>query len=216
MSFLPEGYTKAKSSPTLRPKPGRKGSGRVRVDWDKYPYRCSMLPKLMVKTKEYSDLLYQLFNQEVNGFEIVVETEAMLFGTEHEQESIDLINKVRGTQYTKVLRGRKNAYIQGTPDIKTPTCIIDIKTVQSNTFKNLTRAIALKKYKWQLVGYCWLYGINEAEIIFVDLTTVKIKSVKFTVTAEDIQELQEAVEKWRKLCWTWWKQHINSPWEIPF
>lgn len=213
-SFLPEGYKKAKSAPTYRSKPGR--SGRTRIDWDTYLYRCSSLPKYFVTTKEYSQQLFHLFNEEVNGFERVVETDDMLYGTEHEQDSIDKVNRIRGTSYTKIKRGKRNKYIQGTPDIKTQNSIIDIKTPKQSTFDTITRAKALRDYKWQIVGYCWLYGKSEAEIIYVSRKTEKIKCVKFAVTDEDIEILRLEVEQWRKLCWSWWKAHISTPWEIPF
>ena len=213
-SFLPKGYTKIPSTPIYKP---RVVGGSNGIDISTYLFRCSQLDKLSTKRKEYSQALLNLYHQVVNGIEIVLETEAMTYGIEHEQEAIDLVNSIRNTHYVKADLPKFNDYITTeTCDILADTDIIDIKCPNEKTFDKMTYKLAMRMYKKQMVGYCWLYGKDYGQIIFCNLRTRKIKKFRFKVMLEDIQELENEVRKYRMLWSKWQSIGIGSPEILPF
>ena len=219
MSFLPDKY-KVPGARTLMTKDKRKGGNtRRRVDWNVYLFRCSSLDTLHVTKKDYSQDLLNLFVDETHNQQRVFTSPSMQLGIDQEQDSINLVNEIRGTQYQKNEKHFKNEFIKGTPDIISGDTVIDIKTCDvegyPTSFENKTRAYALSKYKFQLAGYCWLTGKTKAEIIFTDNVNGKIKSVKFDAE-ELIPTLKKAVEDWRGKCWWFWGAGIVSPYEVPF
>jgi hypothetical protein len=212
-SFLPEGY-KLPSTPIYKP---RVVGGSKSIDISNHLFRCSHLDKLSTKRKEYSAFLLDLYHQVVNGYEQVIETEAMTYGIEHEQEAIDLVNSIRGTNYVKADLPKSNDYITTQScDILLDDCVIDIKCPKETTFKSMTYNKALRTYKKQLTGYCWLFGKTYAEILFCSLETRKIKKFAFEVTPQDIQELENEIRKYRMYWSKWQSLGITSKDEIPF
>lgn len=212
-SFLPKGYTKIPSTPIYKP---RVVGGSNGLDISNYLFRCSHLDKLSTKRKEYSAFLLNLYHQVVNGIEVVLETEDMTYGIEHEQQAIDLVNSIRGTNYIKANSYKSNGYIEGHPDIITDTHIIDIKCPKETTFNAITYKLALRRYKKQLVGYCWLFGKKYAEILFCSLESRKIKKFRFEVKSQDILELQGEIIKYRLIWKRWQSSGINSINDLPF
>ena len=212
-SFFPKGYSKVPSTPIYRPH--TVGGGKT-IDINNYLFRCSYLDKLSTKRKEYSAFLLNLYHQVVNNIEIVLETEAMTYGIEHEQEAIDLVNSIRGTDYVKADVYKSNDYIEGHPDIITNDHIIDIKCPLESTFNSMTYKLALRRYKKQLVGYCWLFNKQYAEILFCSLETKKIKKFRFEVMPQDIQELEREVTKYRMLWNKWRLSGINTLTDLPY
>lgn len=212
-SFLPEGYTKIPSTPIYKP---RVVGGSNGLDISNYLFRCSHLDKLSTKRKEYSAFLLNLYHQVVNGIEVVLETEAMQYGIDNEQNAIDLVNSIRGTNYVKADSYKSNAYIEGHPDIITDTHIIDIKCPKETTFNAITHKKALRTYKKQLTGYCWLYEKQYAEILFCSLESKKIKKFRFEVKSQDILELENEIRGYRLLWKKWQSIGIGSPEILPF
>lgn len=61
----------------------------------------------------------------------------------------------------------ENDYIIGTCDVLTETHVFDLKNSWSNeTFPIYETAIPEDGYEWQLRGYMWLYGVENAGLIY--------------------------------------------------
>ena len=187
-----------------------------RKDFSNYLFRCSHLDRLSTKKKEYSQALLNLYHEVVNGIETVITTPAMQYGIDNEQKAIDLVNSIRGTNYVKADSYKSNGYIEGHPDIITDTHIIDIKCPKETTFNAITHKKALRTYKKQLTGYCWLFEKQYAEILFCSLESKKIKKFRFEVTAQDIWELENEIRGYRVLWSKWQSIGIGSPEILPF
>jgi hypothetical protein len=96
----------------------------------------------------------------------------MLKGIDWEEESIALVNQVRGTFYVKNNERFENEYLTGQPDIILDDCIIDIKTSWSlETWPAIPDEGINKDYEWQLRGYCWLLNKQYAELIYCMIDT---------------------------------------------
>lgn len=119
--------------------------------------------KTYIKTKAKEDYF---------GYSTNIQTKPMLKGTDWEEESIALVNQVRGTFYVKNKERFENEFITGEPDIILDDSIIDIKTSWSlETFPATPEEGANKEYMWQLMGYCWLMNKTQAELIYCMIDT---------------------------------------------
>ncbi len=89
-----------------------------------------------------------------------------------EEESIALVNQVRGSFYVKNNERFENEYLTGQPDIILDDCIIDIKTSWSlETWPAIPDEGINKDYEWQLRAYCWLLNKQYAELIYCMIDT---------------------------------------------
>ena len=222
MSFLPKNYTRVSGSPAYAPKRGRSSkSGRPKqqfVDFKKYVFRAHTLDKYFGKRGLIREsALLELYNCEVNGVEKVVMSDSLTYGIEHEQESIDLINKIRKTNYAKNTKRITQDGFSGEPDIVLEDKIIDVKScVSPATYEKKTRGTAMSTYKWQLTCYAYLWGIRTVEIIYTELQSKKIKSVKWEVTDQDIEWILSARKAAISYFFRCKKAGINGPEQIPF
>ena len=106
------------------------------------------------------------------GFSSFITTKPMIKGKDWEEESIALVNQVRGTFYVKNKERFENEYLTGEPDIILDDCIIDIKTSWSlETWPAIPSEGENKDYMWQLIGYCWLLDKPQAELIYCMIDT---------------------------------------------
>lgn len=146
------------------------------TNFNNYKFHCSSLYYLFTqpKTKRAREqgLLYETTNsylleiaiKETYGRTKMIETDAMRKGTEQEQQSIDLLNEYKQTDYVKNEIQLENDYIIGTPDITNP--IIDIKSCQ-NLFTFSTKWGIPPIYEYQLYGYMILAEQNKAYLAYV-------------------------------------------------
>lgn len=143
-------------------------------------WRPSSLGKLMIQPKSKSEVLSETAKSYIKtkakedyfGYSTNIQTKPMLKGTDWEEESIALVNQVRGTFYVKNKERFENEFLNGEPDIILDDCIIDIKTSWSlETFPATQDEGANKEYMWQLMGYCWLMNKPEAELIYCMIDT---------------------------------------------
>ena len=143
-------------------------------------WRPSSLGKLMVQPKSKSEVLSETAKSYIKtkakenyfGYSTNIQTKPMLKGTDWEEESIALVNQVRGTFYVKNKERFENEFLTGEPDIILDDCIIDIKTSWSlETFPATQDEGANKEYMWQLMGYCWLLNKPQAELIYCMIDT---------------------------------------------
>jgi hypothetical protein len=143
--------------------------------------RCSSLSKIMTEPKSKSETLSvgaktyveELAKEFVYGFERVVTSKEMEKGQLVEAHSIQLINEVFFTSYTKNTERRENEWITGECDIYVPgRKIIDVKSPWSlATFPATMFAGQDKDYEWQLRGYCMLWDVPLGEINYAMVNT---------------------------------------------
>jgi hypothetical protein len=140
----------------------------------------SALGKLMTAPKLKSEQLSETAKSEIRkiakeqffGFSSSITTKPMLKGKDWEEESIALVNQVRGTFYVKNKERFENEFLTGEPDIILDNMVIDVKTSWSlETFPATSEEGMNKDYMWQLMGYCWLLNKSDAELIYCMIDT---------------------------------------------
>jgi hypothetical protein len=140
----------------------------------------STLGKLMTAPKLKSEQLSETAKSEIRkiakeqffGFSSSITTKPMLKGKDWEEESIALVNQVRGTFYVKNKERFENEFLTGEPDIILDNSIIDIKTPWSlETWPATPDEGVNKDYMWQLMAYCWLLNKSHAELIYCMIDT---------------------------------------------
>ena len=106
------------------------------------------------------------------GFSSNITPKPMIKGKDWEEESIALVNQVRGTFYVKNKERFENEFLTGEPDIILDHSIIDIKTPWSLETWPATPGEGINKdYEWQLMAYCWLLNKSHAELIYCMIDT---------------------------------------------
>lgn len=140
----------------------------------------STLGKLMTAPKLKSEVLSETAKSEIRkiakeqffGYSSNIVTKPMMKGKDWEEESIALVNDVRGTLYVKNAERFENEFLTGEPDIIEDDMIIDIKTSWSlETWPATPDEGVNKDYMWQLFAYCWLLGKWQAELIYCMIDT---------------------------------------------
>jgi hypothetical protein len=140
----------------------------------------SALGKLMTAPKLKSEQLSETAKSEIRkiakeqffGFSSSITTKPMLKGKDWEEESIALVNQVRGTFYVKNKERFENEFLTGEPDIILDNMVIDVKTSWSlETFPATAEEGMNKDYMWQLMAYCWLLNKSHAELIYCMIDT---------------------------------------------
>ena len=140
----------------------------------------SSLGKLMTQPKAKSEILSETAKSYIKmkakedyfGFSSSITTKPMMKGKDWEEESIALVNQVRGSFYVKNNERFENEYLTGEPDIILDHSIIDIKTSWSMETWPATPAEGInKEYEWQLMAYCWLLNKSQAELIYCMIDT---------------------------------------------
>lgn len=110
--------------------------------------------------------------QEVFGFKNQLVSKYIDKGITQEQDSIDLLNKVRLEKYVKHQGRQTRMFMSGECDILTEDSVIDIKTAWSwATFPATPTEGMNKAYEWQLQAYMWLYDRPKAELVYCMVTT---------------------------------------------
>lgn len=142
--------------------------------------RCSSLGKIMTRSRSKTEFLSKtaqsyiksIAKQDFYGYNSDISTKQMTKGTDHEQTSIDLYNKVTFTHNEKNTKRISNEFLTGECDINDGTEIIDIKTSWSlETFPATEDDIDAKDYEWQLRGYMMLYDIEFASLVYCMIDT---------------------------------------------
>lgn len=143
-------------------------------------WRPSQLGKLMTNSRSKSEVLSETAKSEIRkiakqdfyGYNLDIKTKPMIKGTDWEQDGIDLLNKVRFTNYTKNKLRLENEYMSGCCDILTDDLIIDIKSSWSlDTFPATASEGENSDYEWQGRAYMWLYDRPAFELIYTMYTT---------------------------------------------
>ena len=146
-------------------------------------FRCSSIGKLMTepKTKTEGPLsvgaktyIRSLAAQEIFGIDFEVSSKQMEKGLIVEQDSIDLLNRVRGLRLTKNTERKSNDFISGECDLFDATRKRghDLKSSWSAaTFPIAVVDCEDKLYDWQMRGYMWLWDASEWEVNYALVDT---------------------------------------------
>ena len=146
-------------------------------------FRCSSIGKLMTepKTKAEGPLsvgaktyIRSLAAQEIFGIDFEVSSKQMEKGLIVEQDSIDLLNRVRGLRLTKNTERKSNDFISGECDLFDATRKRghDLKSSWSAaTFPIAVVDCEDKLYDWQMRGYMWLWDAGEWEVNYALVDT---------------------------------------------
>jgi hypothetical protein len=139
-------------------------------------FRCSSIGKLMTEPKTQKEgplsvgaktYIRELAAQEILGIDFEVSSKHMEKGLLVEQDSIDLLNRLRRLNLTKNTERKTNDFITGECDLFDigPKRGHDIKSSWSAaTFPIAVVDCEDKLYEWQMRGYMWLWDAEEWEV----------------------------------------------------
>jgi hypothetical protein len=142
--------------------------------------RCSALPKIMTASRSKSEVLSetaksyikQIAKEDFYGYYSELDNKYINKGKQCEQDSINLLNLVNFTSYTKNEIRINTDILTGEADIVAENEIIDIKTSWSlDTFPALPDDINVKDYEMQLRGYMMLYNKQKASVVYCMVDT---------------------------------------------
>lgn len=139
-------------------------------------FRCSSIGKLMTEPKSKAEgplsvgaktYIRELVAQEIFGVDFIITSKAMEKGIEVEEQSIALLNTVRGTSLVKNSERRSNDFITGECDLFNPAKNRghDVKSSWSiATFPITVTDCIDKLYEWQMRGYMALWNAEAWEV----------------------------------------------------
>lgn len=153
-----------------------------------YKFRCSGLHNLMVSPKKGStdplsettkSYLRELWIKEMYGREKLDRANKYTIkGVLVEPDSMSLVEEVTKETYFKNTAQLENEFISGKPDIickdgdKNCTGIKDTKSSWDIwTFAKVTEKSAHSDYFYQMLGYMWLTGSDNAELLYCLVNT---------------------------------------------
>ncbi len=146
-------------------------------------FRCSSLGKLMTEPRTKSEgalsvgaktYIRELAQQEILGIEFEFSSKEIEKGLECEQQSIDMLNRVRGLSLAKNSERRSNDLITGECDLYDPVNKrgYDLKTSWSaKTFPGWVVDCEDKLYEWQCRGYMLLWDADEWSVAYALVDT---------------------------------------------
>lgn len=173
--------------------------------------RCSAIGKLMSTPRTKGEVLSEtaktyiqdLFKEKELGIAREFWSRYTDKGLQMEDEAIDFAGQVLGWDFVvKNEQGYENDYITGTPDVITKYLLADIKcSWDGTTFPLFDNELKNKDYYWQLQGYMWLTGLDQAELVYCLMDTphqivedeVRRAHWKAGLIDEDL-DLREAVQ----------------------
>lgn len=136
-------------------------------------FRASSLGEIMTdgKSEELSvgakTVITKMAKEAIYGYDEIVTSKYMDKGIQVEDESIELLNRVLFTNYSKNTERRENDWITGEPDIVTHDRIYDIKSSWSlTTFPVTSKQGEDKDYEWQLRSYMWLFDVDQSSLAY--------------------------------------------------
>jgi hypothetical protein len=139
----------------------------------------SQIGKLMTNGRGKNDIgataisyIKDVAKENFYGYRTELNTKQIIKGKEQEQDSIDLLNTVRFTNYIKNDIRVENEWMTGECDIITEDSIIDVKTPWSlDTFPAFIEDAYNSHYEWQMRAYMMLYDKPSSEVIHCMVTT---------------------------------------------
>lgn len=140
----------------------------------------SSLGKLMTSPKSKGDNLSQgaktyirqVAKQDFFNYRVELDNKYINKGKDQEQDSIDLLNSVRFTNYKKNDVRLEDEYMTGECDILADDRVIDIKTSWNlETWPATPGEAHDNEYEWQGRAYLMLYDREIFELVFCMVTT---------------------------------------------
>jgi hypothetical protein len=140
----------------------------------------SSLGKLMTTPKSKGENLSQgaktyirqVAKQDFFGYRVELDNKYINKGKDQEQDSIDLLNSVRFTNYHKNIIRLQDEYLTGECDILAEDRVIDIKTSWNlETWPATPGEAHDNDYEWQGRAYLMLYEREIFELVFCLVTT---------------------------------------------
>lgn len=147
---------------------------------NKVLFRASGLADIMTDPKGKGETLsagakttiIKMAKEFVYGFDERITSKYMTKGIQVEDESIELLNMVLGTNYVKNQERKTNDWITGEADIVGDNRIIDIKSSWSmGTFPAIAEQGTDTKYEWQGRAYMMLWDVPEFSIAYCLVNT---------------------------------------------
>ena len=140
----------------------------------------SSLGKLMTTPKSKGENLSQgaktyirqVAKQDFFGYRVELDNKYINKGKDQEQDSIDLLNSVRFTNYHKNVIRLQDEYLTGECDILAEDRVIDVKTSWNlETWPATPGEAHDNEYEWQGRAYLMLYEREIFELVFCMVTT---------------------------------------------
>jgi len=140
----------------------------------------SSLGKLMTTPKSKGENLSQgaktyirqVAKQDFFGYRVELDNKYINKGKDQEQDSIDLLNSVRFTNYHKNIIRLQDEYLTGECDILAEDRVIDVKTSWNlETWPATPGEAHDNDYEWQGRAYLMLYEREIFELVFCLVTT---------------------------------------------
>ena len=140
----------------------------------------SSIGKIMTNARSKSEVLSEtaksyiksIAKQDFYGYNIELNNKYIIKGIEQEQDSIDLVNAVRFTDYKKNKVRLETELMTGECDILLDDSIIDIKTSWSlDTWPATAEDGDESLYEWQGRAYMYLYDRPSFELIYCMVST---------------------------------------------
>jgi hypothetical protein len=140
----------------------------------------SSIGKIMTNARSKSEVLSEtaksyiksIAKQDFYGYNIELNNKYIIKGIEQEQDSIDLVNAVRFTDYKKNKVRLETEVMTGECDILLDDAIIDIKTSWSlETWPATAEDGDESLYEWQGRAYMYLYDRLSFELIYCMVST---------------------------------------------
>lgn len=146
-------------------------------------FRCSSLGKIMTEPRTKAEgilsvgaktYIRELAQQEIFGIDFEFSSKETQKGIEVEQDSIDLLNRVRGLSLVKNSERRSNGLITGECDLYDSANRkgYDLKSSWSaKTFPGWIVDCEDKLYEWQCRGYMALWDADEWSVVYALVDT---------------------------------------------
>lgn len=138
---------------------------------ENFKIRCSQIGKIMSKAKKEGELSQTcktyLHEWYANDRE-QIHSKYLDKGNEVENDLIDFMADVLGYGMARKNTTRlSESWIEGECDVILPDCIVDVKASWNRTtlHKQIIDGID-ENYKWQLIGYCYLYKKPKGVLFF--------------------------------------------------
>ena len=146
--------------------------------------RCSAIGKIMATPRSKTEFLsqtaksyiHELVIQEKYGIRKEFSSRYTDKGNAVEDDSILLVNDVLDVKFIyKNEEYFENDFITGTPDVNTEDVLLDVKSSwDATTFPFFETEIPTKDYYYQLQGYMWLTGKQEAMLCYCLVDTPEL------------------------------------------
>lgn len=140
------------------------------MDFSNYKFRCSALGNIVSKSGKFTDgnktYIKDVFIGEIYGVRKEAYGKALEKGKYCEEDGITLLNKAiypNGIVIKNKYR-KSNDFIHGEMDAMKDGIVYDIK----NAYDLFTfgKADLTHDYKWQLIGYMWLWGATSGRLFW--------------------------------------------------